>query len=63
MLDDGLMAYFLLTAANLSHDHERLVRATASLNSDDMKDKLQKVFGEFDGNDVDLQIGTLPVKE
>ena len=63
VLDDGLMAYFLLTAANLSHYHERLVRATASLNSDDIKDKLQKVFGEFDGNDVDMQIGTLPVKE
>ena len=63
VLDDGLMAYFLLTAANLSHDHERLVRATASSNSDDMKDKLQKVFGEFDGNDVDMQTGTLPVKE
>ena len=28
-----------------------------------MKDKLQKVFREFDGNDVDMQIGTLPVKE
>ena len=53
VLDDGLMAYFLLTAANLSHDHERLVRATASLNLDDMKDKLQKVFREFDGKDVD----------
>ena len=63
VLDDGLMAYFLLTAANLSHDHERLDRATASLNSGDMKDKLQKVFGEFDGNDVDMEIGTLPLKE
>ena len=63
VLDHGLMAYFLLTAANLSHDHERLVRATASLNSDDMKDKLQKVFGEYDGNEVNMQIGTLPVKE
>ena len=29
VLNDGLMAYFLLTAANISHDHERLVRATA----------------------------------
>ena len=28
-----------------------------------MNDKLQKVFGEFDGNDVDMQIGTLPVQE
>ena len=63
VLDDGLMAYFLLTTANLSDDHEKLVRATASLNSDDMKDKLQKVFGQFDGNDEDTQTGTLPVKE
>ena len=59
--DNGLMGYFLLTAANLSDDHERLVRATAKLDFDDIRDKLQKVFGEFDGNDEGA--GALPVKE
>ena len=39
VLNDGLMAYLLLTAANLSHDRERIVQA-ASLNSDNMKYKL-----------------------
>ena len=57
--DDGILAFFLLMAANLTDDHERLVRATAQLSFDDMKDKLQKVFGEFDGNDD----SKLPVKD
>ena len=62
--DDGLMGYFLLTAANLSDDHERLVRATAKLDFEDVRDKLQKVFGEFDGNDEKQEgSGALPVKE
>ena len=46
-LSGSLEAYFLLRAANLSEDHERLARATASADPDDMKDKLQKIFGEF----------------
>ena len=62
--DDGILAFFLLMAANLSEDHERLVRATATLNYDDVKDKLQKVFGEFDGrNDNEMIDSKLPVKE
>ena len=61
--DDGILAYFLLAAANLSDDHERLVRATASLNYNAMKDTLQKVFGELDTKDGELKDSTLPVKE
>ena len=62
--DDGLMGYFLLTSANLSDDHERLVRATAKLEFDDIRDKLQKVFGEFDGDDEKQEgTGALPIKE
>ena len=44
--------------------HERLVRATAKLEFDDIKEKLQRVFGEFgdtlaaDGT----QEGSMPVK-
>jgi hypothetical protein len=64
--DDGILAYFLLTAANLSDEHERLVRATAALTFNDVKDKLQKVFGELDGRtkqDGELHETTLPVKD
>ena len=58
--EDGILAYFLLAAANISEDHERLVRATSSLTFEDMKDKLQKVFGEFES---DREGGPLPIKE
>ena len=61
--DDGILAFFLLMAANLSDDHERLVRATAQLTFEDVKDKLQKVFGEFDNNDGDMHNSKVPVKE
>ena len=61
--EDGMMAYFLLASANLSPDHERLVRATSTLKYVDMKEKLQKVFGEFDDGSDETKSGTLPVKE
>ena len=62
--EDGILAFFLLMAANLTNDHERLVRATAELKFDDMKDKIQKVFGEFDGTqESELHESKLPVKE
>ena len=61
--DDGILAFFLLMAANLTEDHERLVRATAELKFEDVKDKLQKVFGEFDGKDGEMHDSKLPVKE
>ena len=61
--DDGILAFFLLTAANLTEDHERLVRATAKLTFEDVKDKLQKVFGEFDSPDGQMHEAKLPVKE
>jgi len=63
-LVDGVKGYFLLVAANLTSEHERLVRATAKLEFDDIKEKLQRVFGEFgdtlaaDGT----QEGSMPVK-
>ena len=60
-LSDGLKGYFLLASANLSADHERLVRATAKLTFDDIKDKLQKVFGEF-GDEDEEDTGVLPIK-
>ena len=61
-LNDGLKGYFLLASANLSADHERLVRATAQLSFEDIKDKLQKVFGEFGNEEDGDTTGVLPVK-
>ena len=57
-LPSGAQAYFLLQAANLTIDNERLARATATLDYDSMKAQIQKVFGETIGNPDE----TLPVK-
>ena len=57
-LPTGAQAYFLLQAANLTIDNERLAQATATLNYDSMKALIQKVFGETIGNSDE----TLPVK-
>ena len=59
-LNDKVQAYFLLKAANLSDDHERLVRTTSVLKYNDTKEQLQKVFGQF--NDDKGGSGVLPVK-
>ena len=58
VLPSGAKAYFLLQAANLTIDNERLARATAKLDYNDMKTQIQKVFGENVGNGAE----TLPVK-
>ena len=42
--------YFLLQAANLTLDNEQLVRATTKIDYDDMKNQIQKVFGDTVGN-------------
>ena len=63
-LVDGVLGYFLLAAANLTSEHERLVRATSKLEFKDINDKLQKVFGEFgDAAASDDSPSSLPVKE
>ena len=54
----GAKAYILLQAANLTIDNEQLARVTAKLDDDDMKNQVQKVFGDTVGNTDD----TLPVK-
>ena len=55
--------FFLLIAANMTDDHERLVRATAELTYDDMKEKVQKSFGEYDGKEeTELQESKLLVR-
>ena len=63
-LVDGVQGYFLLVAANLTAEHERLVRATAKLEFEDIKDKLQREFGEFGDTLVsdEAQAGVMPVK-
>ena len=62
-IGDGILANFLTAAANLPEEHERLVRATATLDFHDMKDRIQRVFGEIDSQDGGLNESTLPVKE
>lgn len=49
-LPTGAKAYFLLQAANLTLDNEQLVRATTKIDYDDMKNQIQKVFGDTVGN-------------
>ena len=45
-LSDGILGYFLLNQANLSTDHNKLVRATISkLDLIEVKTKMLKVFG------------------
>ena len=45
-LPDGVLAFFLLKAANLTTESEKLARATANLELKDMKDKIMKIFGD-----------------
>ena len=45
-LATGVQAFFLLKAANLPTDTEKLARATAKLEYDDMRDKLMRIFGD-----------------
>ena len=59
ILPDGVKAFFILRAANISAENDRLVRTTAgALSYEEVKDKLKKVFGNFSG-DADVE---LPVK-
>ena len=48
-LPTGAKAYFLLQAANLTLDNEQLVRATTKIDYCDMKNQIQKVFGDTVG--------------
>ena len=54
----GVQAFFLLQAANLTLDLEKLVRATATLVYSDMKEKIQKVLSDSCGKES----GGVPVK-
>ena len=45
-LPEGVRAFFLLKAANLTDDSEKLARATAKLEYIDMKEKVMKIFGD-----------------
>ena len=56
-LPSGAKAYFLLQAANMSEENERLARVSAKMEYDSMKDTVQKVFGN---NNADGE--SLPVK-
>ena len=45
-LADGVQAFFLLKAANLTAESENLALATAKLEFKDMRDKIMKIFGD-----------------
>ena len=50
-LPTNVQAFFMLQAANLTPDLEKLVRTTAILVYDDMKEKIQKVLSDSCGKD------------
>ena len=45
-LPEGVQAFFLLKAANLTVESEKLARATAKLEYKDMREKLARIFGD-----------------
>ena len=45
-LPEGVQAFFLLKAANLTVEAEKLARATAKLEYKDMREKLARIFGD-----------------
>ena len=53
-LSSSVLAYFLLSQANLSDSEEKLIKATISkLDFKEMKTKLRKVFGKDESKDWD----------
>ena len=52
-LPEGVKAFFLLNAANVSEENEKLARATVGeLTYDNMKEKIQKIFGDPNADDT-----------
>ena len=61
-LPEGVKAFFLLNAANVSEDNEKLARATVGdLTYDNMKSKMQKIFGDPNANDILVSCKVEPV--
>ena len=56
-LPTGARAFFLLQAANLPDESERLARVTSKMDYDDMKTQIHKIFGESHGAGC-----TMPIK-
>ena len=52
VLPDGVKAFFILRAANISEENDRLVcTAAGALSYEEVKDKIKKIFGNFSGDD------------
>lgn len=52
-LPDGVQAFFLLTAANISEDMEKLARATCKdMTYGEMKSTIKKIFGDPESADI-----------
>ena len=61
-LQEGVKVFFLLNAANVSEDNEKLARATVGdLNYDNMKAKIQTIFGDPNANDISVSGTVEPV--
>ena len=45
-LPEGVQAFFLLKAANLNAESEKLAHAIAKLEYNDMREKIMKIFGD-----------------
>ena len=57
-LPTGAKAYFLLQAANMSDENERLTRVSAKMEYESMKETIQKVFGNNKADGESLPIKT-----
>ena len=59
VLPEGFQAFFLLNAANLSEDHQKLARATcAALTYKEMKSNILNIFGDFSHRNRDSSSST-----
>ena len=58
-ISDGLLAFKLSKAANLSPDHEKLAKATCDLKHSSMKDQLRNIFADIQSSNASAPSATL----
>ena len=63
-LPEAVKAYFLLNAANMTEENEKLARTTCGvLDYTHMKNTIMKIFGDPCGSEGNINIDPLPIKE
>ena len=63
-LPEAVRAYFLLNAANMFDEDEKLARTTCGdLKYNNMRDRIMKIFGDPGGKDGGSGSGCVPVKQ